>query len=252
VKHLPLPTLTLVLLAMACGGESKRQDAGGASAGTGGASAGAGGACTEPAVTVPELPPFTAPPVGQLDPSLLTFRNRCAETVWPAWDPGGGLDNTVVESEVWLPLHPDGGERTVTMYGTVHEIAFWGRTGCSFDQAGSGACRTGDCGGFDCSKRGYSSPANTTVFDIFGGFRDGYNLPLRVEGATCGSHECIADLDACSNAAVVRDGCGGAIACGDVCGKSNSECCTLGGTDCSDYEDGNRRVYNDLTLTFCP
>ena len=135
---------------------------------------------------VPDAGAFQAPLAGSLGTYEVTLHNRCAQTVWPAWASMGGLDNTVVDTQLWLPMSP-ASDRAITVYGGLRDIEFWGRTGCSFDQAGSGACQTGDCGGFACNK----DPLSTTVFVLKQGFVGGYNLGLRVEGPTCGEHECV-------------------------------------------------------------
>ena len=212
----------------------------------------AGGTCTEPPLTVPDVPPFELPP--RHDQTYqVTFRNDCAQTVWPAWRPGGGLDNTSIESELWLPV-PSGTERTVTAYGFVREIGFWGRTGCRFDRQGRGTCETGDCGRLDCSGSGYQLPESATGFSLFGGFSAGYNLPMSVNGQACGSHECAADLDTCSEASVVRNACGETIACTDTCSGSTPSCCRgeNGGCDDLSYPNDSEGESLDLVITFCP
>jgi len=217
--------------------------AGGVSAG-----AGAGGQCAEPTPVVPELPPFQAPPIGALGSFQVTFYNRCAQTVWPAYGPSGGLDESVIDTELWRPMSP-ASERTVTVYGGVREIGFWGRTGCSFDQDGKGTCETGDCGTFVCPFVLSRFPASATVFDLEGGFYGGYNLGLRVEGASCGSHECTANLESCDEASVMKNACGRAIACGDICAASTA-CCTQPGCDTGGLSQGD--AADDLVVTFCP
>jgi hypothetical protein len=179
----------------------------------------------------------------------VTFHNGCAQTVWPAWGPAGGLDNTVIDSELWLPLSPTS-DRTVTAYSTVRDIGFWGRTGCSFDQAGNGTCETGDCRGFICTLEVNVFPENATVFALEQGFLDGYNMGLRVEGATCGNHECVADLRTCGDASVVKNACGATIACSDLCDGSGP-CCSQAGSGCSPSAS-NPLDYGDLVVTFCP
>jgi Thaumatin family len=250
----------LVLLAMACGAVSTRTDAGGVSMGAdagmvsadaSGASADADGACAEPAFAVPDAGLFKAPAVGPLGTFQVTFHNRCAQTVWPAWGSSGGLDNSVIDTRLWLPM-PPASDRAVTVFGGLREIGVWGRTGCSFDQGGSGTCQTGECGGFVCPIIVNAFPASTTVFVLERGFLGGFNVALRVEGATCGSHECVADVRTCSPALVVQDGCGRAIACSDICGGS-AQCCSRPGSGCSaGPSDGGPPGSGDLVVTFCP
>jgi hypothetical protein len=248
---------------LACGGTSTHEDPGGASAAAGGISgassisAGAGGlstgdgtgaACTAPAAVVPDLAPFEPPPIGALGAYHVTFRNRCAQTVWPAYGPSGGLDASVVDTQLWLPMSP-GSDRTVTVYGGVREIGFWGRTGCSFDQDGKGTCETGECGGFICPFVLSNFPASTTIFDLEGGFQGGYNVGLQVEGASCGNHECSANLESCEQASVMNDACGRTIACADICAVATA-CCTRPGCDSGGVAHGG--AADDLVVTFCP
>lgn len=183
----------------------------------------------------------------------MTFHNLCAQTVWPAWGPAGGLDNSIIGPEWWLPMSP-ASERTVTVYGGVREIGLWGRTGCRFDPSGSGACETGECGGFVCPSSVNQFPASTTIFVLSRGFLGGYNVPLRVEGGACGFHECVADVGGCPGASVVQDDCGMPVACADICGTSTGPCCRRPGSGCSDAGPlgGNPGGSGDLVVTFCP
>jgi hypothetical protein len=235
-------TLQPVLLVIACGGASTRQDPGGVSA-----AENAGGACNEPSSVVPELAPFQPPPIGALGAFDVTLYNRCPQTVWPAYGYSGGLDESVIDTQLWLPM-PPASERTVTVYGGVREIGFWGRTGCSFDHDGNGTCETGECGGLLCPVV-LGFPASATVFDLEGGFQDGYNLGLRVEGGSCGNHECTANVESCDAASVVRNACGQAIACSDICAASPA-CCTRLGCNSGGLSRGD--ATDDLVVTFCP
>jgi hypothetical protein len=216
------------------------------------AGAGAGGACPDPVSAAPDVTPFQAPPVGPLGAFQVTFHNGCAKTVWPAWGSSGGLDNSVIDTKLWLPM-PPASERSVTVYGGLGELGFWARTRCNFDQSGRGTCQTGECGGLVCPIEANRFPEGATIFVIHRGFLDGYNVALRVEGATCGSHECIADLRTCSPASTVQDDCGRTIACDDICGSSADSCCGQPGSGCSVAEsDGKPPSAGDLVITFCP
>ncbi|MEP7053040.1 MAG: thaumatin family protein [Pseudomonadota bacterium] len=229
--------LLTCLQAAACGGVA-RPDAGGT----------AGGGCSEPALATPDAGVFQAPAVGALGSYQVTFRNQCAQAVWPAWSSTGGLDNSIVDSAVWLPM-PPGVERTVTVYGGVREVAFWGRTGCSFDATGRGGCETGECGAFMCN----GAPQNTTVFDLELGFQGGYNLGLRVDGASCGVHECVANVRACSAESAIMNACGEAIACETVCDGPTSSCCPQPGSGCTGaHAENGAPDVGDLKITFCP
>lgn len=239
---------------MTAGAGGMSAGAGGMSAGAGGTStagmsagAGLGGACEEPTSVVPDLPPFQAPPIDALGAYQVTFHNHCGQTVWPASAPSGGLENSVVDTQLWLPLLP-ANDRTITVYGGVREIGFWGRTGCSFDQAGHGTCETGECGGFLCPMA-FGFPPSATAFDLEGGFQGGYNLGLHVEGGSCGDHACTANLDDCGDASVVEDACGRTIACSDICSASPA-CCARPGCDSGGVSHGDSA--DDLVVTFCP
>jgi hypothetical protein len=246
----------LTFLAIACGGTSKRPDAGvGAlDAGDGGRGAevdsGAGAVCPDPESSVPELAPFVPPPMDGLGSFQVTFQNRCAVTVWPAWGRGTGLDNSAIDPQLFLPMLP-ASDRTLIVYGGVRQLAFWGRTGCSFDQDGQGDCATGDCSGFACHPLNHF-PENATVFDLVRGFLGGYNVGLRAEGVACGSHECVTDLRTCGAASTVVDSCGGAIACSDACSEAAPECCRWAGSECSKEQTDHDSDNDDLVLTFCP
>ncbi len=258
-----------LFLAVACGGEAKLDGAaaGAASAGSAGASAGSagsaganasagdpstGGRCAEPASAVPDAFSFEPPEIGPLGSFVVTIQNRCTQTVWPAWGSTGGLDNSVVDPQIWLPLSP-GTDRTVTVYGGVREVAFWGRTRCNFDQHGNGKCETGEtseCSAFVCNGSG---PPSATVFDLSEGFLNGYNLPMRVDGATCGSHDCVADVHRCVAAHAVQDDCGTTIGCSDLCLGDAAQCCSQIGSGCGSTRSPNNLPDNgDLVITFCP
>ena len=238
-----------LLCVVACGGASTHMDPGNMSAGAGGMSAGAGlgGACEEPTSVVPDLPPFEAPPINALGAYHVTFHNHCAQTVWPASARSGGLENSVVDTQLWLPLLA-ASSRTITVYGGVRELGFWGRTGCNFDQAGNGTCETGECGGFLCHAA-FGFPASATAFDLEGGFQGGYNLGLHVEGGSCGDHECTANLDGCDDASLIENGCGRTIACSHICSASPA-CCVRPGCDTGGVSHGDSG--DDLVVTFCP
>jgi hypothetical protein len=248
----------LVLLTFACGGTSTHHSPGGAGTGDAGAPSGAGAgpiggasdACPDPVSEVPASTPFE-PPIAPSSTFQLTLRNRCAKTVWPAWSPAGGLDNSVIDTAVWLPLSPTE-SRTVVVYGGLRDLGFWGRTSCSFDQNGVGACETGDCGAFACPS-GVAFPKNATVFVLKQGFLGGYNVGLGVAGVSCGEHACFAEVSGCTAASAVKDACGATVACSDICNSSTPECCNGSGSRCDEGEfDHEAPQSDDLVVTFCP
>jgi hypothetical protein len=258
VRIAPFLTFLLAAHAIACGETSTRRDSGvvatDAEGGAHGADddSGAGQPCQDPASSVPDVAPFVPPMLNTLGSFQVTFQNRCATTVWPAWAPSGGLDNSVIDTQLWLPMSP-ASDRTVTVYGGVREIGFWGRTACSFDQQGLGACRTGDCGRFICAHTVDNFPTNATIFDLRRGFLGGYNVGLRVDGVACGNHQCVTDLGTCGAASAVVDSCGGAIACSDACSDAAAECCRQSGSRCNvEQTDHDTDGTDDLVVTFCP
>jgi len=257
VRTAPLGAYSLIVYALGCGQTSTHSIPSGVAGGEAGASAGpgggpaAGGMCSEPEFAVPKLPPFQAPTSGARGKFQVTFQNRCAETLWPAWGSANGLDNSVIDPQLWLPLMP-ASDRAVTVYGGVRMIGFWGRTGCSFDQDGVGSCQTGDCGGFICPISVDAFPKSATIFVLQRGFLDGYNVSLLVEGTACGSHQCVADVNACSPGAAIADSCGKTIACADLCSGSASGCCSQTRSPCDAGEFDDTPESDDLVLTFCP
>ncbi len=197
---------------------------------------------------MPDVKPFEPPPLDALGSFQVTLHNRCTETVWPAYGSTGGLDNSVIDTQLWFPMAPTS-DRSITVYGGVREIAFWGRTGCSFDLDGNGTCQTGDCGGFVCPVFVGRLGQNATTFALESGFGTAYNLSLRVEGGSCGTHECSADLSSCDDASVVKNACGRVIACSDLCDAS-TDCCSRPGCEGTGVSSGDPT--DDVVVTFCP
>ncbi|KAL6348777.1 hypothetical protein AAG906_033433 [Vitis piasezkii] len=75
------------------------------------------------------------------------IRNSCPYTVWAAAVPGGGRQ--LDQGQTW--------KLSVSSNITGR---IWGRTKCSFDEAGRGSCESGGCGGLlECQE--YGSPPNT-------------------------------------------------------------------------------------------
>ncbi|KAE8797927.1 thaumatin-like protein TLP3 [Hordeum vulgare] len=115
----------------------------------------------------------------------LTITNRCSFTVWPAVAPAG----------LGTELHP-GANWSVDESAFDSPASIWGRTGCSFDAAGSGLCRTADCGsGLRCATTDPPAPvtraqvASSEGFYHYGITTDkGFNLPLDL---TCSSGDAL-------------------------------------------------------------
>jgi len=94
---------------------------------------------------------------------------------------------------------------------------------------------------------------SAAAFLLDAGFREGYNLPLRVEGPYCGSFQCVTDVNSCPDASVVEDACGRAIACSDLCGDGATRCCRDQSGGClSRPSDQEPFLFGDITMTFCP
>ena len=251
--------VSFALHAFACGGSSTHHNAndagptgtGGSSSAGSGPTAGSGGLCPDPVSDYPDTPPFT-PPADATSTFKVTFLNRCGTAVWPAWGSAGGLDNSVIDPQIWARLSP-ARTRPVVVYGGLRDVGFWARTACSFDANGAGSCLTGDCGGFACPTNTNVFPKNATVFALKQGFLGGYNLPMRVEGMACGQHECVADVGSCDGATAVKDACGATVACSDICSDAAPECCSGSGARCDAEEfDQDATTTGDLLITFCP
>ncbi|KAF4356657.1 hypothetical protein CsatB_006070 [Cannabis sativa] len=136
--------------------------------------------------------------------ATFNFVNRCDYTVWPGILANAGsprLDSTGFE------LPKDTSRSFLAPTGWSGR--FWGRTGCTFDESGSGSCLTGDCGSgvVECNGAGAAPPATLAEFTLGTGGQDfydvslvdGYNLPMVVEGTggsgLCASTGCPTDLN---------------------------------------------------------
>lgn len=179
------------------------------------------------------------------------LRNRCEQTIWPAFGRTGGLDQSVVDADLWTPLEPEE-ERNVALHViAVEEVQFWGRTGCVFDAAGQGSCESGDCGHFTCFDDVCSkfvcpfsvgdNPLDATSFDLAHGFGTGANVAMSVEADGCDTASCALDLSTCPAASSSEGECGVA-GCADTC-PSLSSCC---------LEQAGCFAGKDLRITFCP
>jgi hypothetical protein len=197
--------------------------------------------CPEPASAVPDPGSLTLE-CGAYETFQVTLHNQCAETIWPAWTRTGGFDLSVLDPSFWAPLSPGESHDVTIYYCGSREIALWGRTRCSFDEQGQGACETGDCGGFVCPIGVNNTPNDATTYNSQFGFHRHYNVPMRVTKSGCEARQCSFDLDECSDASRVVGACGVA-SCSDVC-PSASECCHMYANGCL--------LAGDIDLTFCP
>merc|ERR1711881_378852 len=118
----------------------------------------------------------------------LLITNRCTDTIWPAihTQNGDGPSTSGFELE-------SGDTRNLTVESNWNGRV-WGRTNCTFDEAGNGRCLTGDCGGaLDC--RITAVPVTLAEFNLAGALDqsyydislvDGYNLPVAIEAILAG------------------------------------------------------------------
>ncbi|XP_015893386.3 thaumatin-like protein 1 isoform X1 [Ziziphus jujuba] len=189
--------------------------------------------------------------------ATFTFVNRCETTVWPGILANAGspnLDSTGFE----LPKDTSRSFQSPTGWSG----RFWARTGCNFDDSGSGSCLTGDCGSgqVECNGAGATPPATLAEFTLGTGGQDfydvslvdGYNLPMLVEGTggmgTCASTGCSADLNQqCPSELRVGDG----DACKSACEAFGTpEYCCSGAygspTTC------RPSVYSEMFKAACP
>ncbi|PAN14611.1 hypothetical protein PAHAL_2G423700 [Panicum hallii] len=195
--------------------------------------------------------------------AVFTVVNQCPFTVWAASVPVGG-GRQLNRGETWRISVPAG----------TTAARIWARTGCQFNAAGRGSCRTGDCGGvLRCT--GYGRAPNTLAefalnqfnnldfFDI--SLIDGFNVPMSFlpdGGSGCGrGPRCAADVNARCPAELRQDG-----ACNNACPvfKKDVYCCvgsaanSCGPTNYSRYfkgqcPDAYSYPKDDATSTFtCP
>ncbi|KAJ7556667.1 hypothetical protein O6H91_05G092900 [Diphasiastrum complanatum] len=160
--------------------------------------------------------------------------NNCGQTVWPGTQPNSGKA-VLSNGGFALPA----GQSYMISAPSDWAGRFWGRTGCSFDSSGQGACVTGDCGNvLACNGAGGNAPV--TLAEITLGSKDfydisvvdGFNLPLSIapiggsgdcKAADCGANVnnvCPSELQVINNGQVV--------ACNSACNKFNTPqyCCT--------------------------
>ncbi|KAG5623313.1 hypothetical protein H5410_008531 [Solanum commersonii] len=162
--------------------------------------------------------------------ATFTFVNKCDHTVWPGILGSPKLDSTGFE------LTKDTSRSFQAPTGWSGR--FWGRTGCNFDDSGTGTCATADCGSgqMECNGGGAATPATLAEFTLGSGSQDfydvslvdGYNLPMMVEvsggSGPCASTGCNVDLNQKCPTELRADGGG---ACRSACDafKTPQYCC---------------------------
>ncbi|KFK30466.1 hypothetical protein AALP_AA7G264700 [Arabis alpina] len=166
--------------------------------------------------------------------STFTFANRCSYTVWPGILANAGSP-TLSTTGFELPKDTSRSLQAPTGWSG----RFWGRTGCSFDNTGSGTCKTGDCGSnqVECGGGGAAPPVTLAEFTLGTGsddfydvsLVDGYNIPMIVEVAggsgQCASTGCSSDLNV-QCPAELRSGDGDACKSACEAFRSPEYCCS--------------------------
>jgi Thaumatin family len=171
-----------------------------------GPATGVPGSPTDPAVPAPP------PPAGTAGQRQVTLVNATAQTIWAAAAPSAA---TPLAATGWVL--PAGHSVTIAAPNNLN-TRFWGRTGCTFNSAGTGHCQTGDCGGlFQC--RGWGTiPAtlaevnfdawdNLDFYDV--SMVDGSNLPMYINI----THSSAGTKDKISPAGCVAAGCTKPVKC---------------------------------------
>ncbi|CAI9784540.1 unnamed protein product [Fraxinus pennsylvanica] len=155
---------------------------------------------------------------------IITVRNNCPYTIWPAAVPGGGR-------------RLDSGQTWTLGYPTEKLVKIWARTNCTFDSSGRGNCLTGDCRGLLGCKElgappatfaeyGLNSWANKDYYDI--SVMKGFNVPISMTPTSNGCNKsvgCTRDITAqCPNELKTPGGCHNPC----TVFKTNEYCCGVG------------------------
>ncbi|XP_068655800.1 pathogenesis-related thaumatin-like protein 3.5 [Aristolochia californica] len=192
--------------------------------------------------------------------AVFTLVNQCSHPVWPGTLSG----NSAAPLGEGGFLLPQGASASLTA-PAGWSGRFWARTGCSFDDTGSGHCTTGDCCSLKCAVGvGGAPPVSLAEFTLQGNggkdfydvsLVDGYNLGLGIKpkGGTgdCQYAGCLADLNqSCPAELQVLEG-GAVVACKSACAAFNTPqyCCTgpnYSPSTCSPT------MYSQMFKTACP
>ncbi|KAJ6722540.1 PATHOGENESIS-RELATED PROTEIN 5 [Salix koriyanagi] len=139
--------------------------------------------------------------------TVFTLQNQCSYTLWPGTLSGNGAATL---GDGGFTLVPGASVQFQAPPGWSGR--FWARTGCTFDESGSGKCITGDCGGtLNCV--GGGAPPSVKAL---GGYGD------------CQYAGCVTDLNSnCPAELRVLDS-GSTVACKSACAAFNAPefCCT--------------------------
>ncbi|KAL0432451.1 UNVERIFIED_CONTAM: putative 1-acyl-sn-glycerol-3-phosphate acyltransferase 4 [Sesamum latifolium] len=172
--------------------------------------------------------------------TVFTLQNSCSYTVWPGTLSGNGA---AILGDGGFAMAP--GDTIALPAPPGWSGRFWARTGCIFNDAGTGNCTTGDCGGILKCTGGGVPPVSLVEFTIASGgadsgkdfydvsLVDGYNVGLSVRASggsgDCQSAGCVADVNAnCPKELQVVDDGGDVVACKSACAAFNTPefCCT--------------------------
>jgi len=160
---------------------------------------------------------------------VFTIVNYCKETLWPAVTPGENFDGG------GFVLKP--GQSAVFTAPVRWSGRIWARTGCKFDQNGSGQCQTGSCGTtLKCSASG-KTPASLAEFtlaqpDFYDvSLVDGFNVPIAIRPingkGNCSSAGCDSDLRTTCPKELSLKANGKTVGCRSACDVFNTDeyCC---------------------------
>ncbi|XWS24322.1 hypothetical protein CRYUN_Cryun28dG0091400 [Craigia yunnanensis] len=191
--------------------------------------------------------------------TLFTLQNHCSFTVWP----GSLSGNGAALGDGGFALSPGSSDQFQAPPGWSGR--FWGRTGCTFDNSGSGKCITGDCGGALKCTGGGEPPVTLVEFTIAGGSSDkdfydvslvdGYNVALGVKAVggsgDCQYAGCVTDLNTNCPAELQIMDSGSIVACKSACAAFNSPefCCT---GDHATPQTCSPTQYSEMFKKACP
>ncbi|GLU04391.1 hypothetical protein SLE2022_215410 [Rubroshorea leprosula] len=169
--------------------------------------------------------------------AVISLHNQCSDTIWPGTLSGNGA---AILGDGGFELAPGASVQFTAPSGWSGR--FWARTGCTFDQSGSGKCITGGCGGVLKCRGGGAPPASLVEFTIASDSKskdfydvslvDGYNVPLGVRAVSgsgdCQYAGCTKDLNANCPAELQIVDSGSVVACKSACLAFNRPeyCCT--------------------------
>nr|XP_043618770.1 thaumatin-like protein [Erigeron canadensis] len=171
-----------------------------------------------------------------IDAMIFTLQNRCNDTIWPGIQASSGQRQLMKGG---LELEPLELRNLTAPKGWSGR--FWGRSGCTFNFYGEGACATGDCGnGLFCNGAAGEPPASIAEFTLDSpldfydvSLFEGFNIPISIipygDSGGCPSVRCEMDLNPhCPKNLLVRGDRGQIVACKSACTafQTPEYCCT--------------------------